>query len=70
MAPLRSRELLKAQLQAIRIGPFVTSPGLKDRGAVEFLQAAAKHRAVNLVEQAPRDVHDAVGVDAEEVAVI
>ncbi len=37
---------------------------------MELLQAASQHRAVDLVEEAPRDVHAAGGVDAEEVAVV
>jgi hypothetical protein len=43
-------ELLVAQLQALRVGLFVGSAWLQDGGAVELLQAASEHRAVDLVE--------------------
>ena len=37
---------------------------------MELLQATSEHRAVDLVEQTPRDVDDAAGIDAEEVSVV
>src|SRR3954468_12417354 len=56
----------RASRRAVR--PVFGLARQSDWRAVESLKTGAEHRAVGLVEQSLRDVHDAVGVDAEGVA--
>lgn len=67
---LRGTERLEADREPIAVGTIDRSNWLQDARAVEMLDAVLEHRSVDLVQQPIVDVHDAVRVDAEKVAVV
>jgi len=64
------RELLITKLQAFRIRSFLAAARLQNRCAMELLQTAAQHWAIDFVKQALSDVDDACRSDTEEIAVV
>ncbi len=60
----------EAKLQPLRVRTLLYPARLKDRGSVKALEPGAQHRSVGFVEEAPRDMHDAAGVDPQQVAVV
>src|SRR5262249_755765 len=67
--PSRLNEPRESRVEAPAVRPVLRLARQRDRRAVESLQTGAEHRAIGLFEQSPGDVHDAVRIDAEDVAV-
>src|SRR5262245_20144592 len=64
-----SPETLEAKFEPVRVWPFFSPARHSDTSAVKPLQTGPQHRTVDFTQQPAGDVDDALGVDAEQIAV-
>jgi hypothetical protein len=70
LAGSAGEELVEPQLQSIRVGSLRPAYGLDEWSPVHLLQTVTEHRTVLLAKEPLVDVHDEIGRDAKEPAVI